>query len=205
MFPVTGLSNPAFVSDLEIVQKPGLKEDYLYGASTLGDPNTPTVYTGERDTLWRVTYFRGVYTITNTDGYSTPILQMKGTHEISVCFDQYMLPVIAYTMFNGDAFLQFFNFANKAYETINLSTLATSPVISPRVAFDDRRLEARPFASVVLGYYEGEILKLRQSDDLFATAQILRIETDSEQHYIEQIAMGENNRLHIVTYTRSVP
>ena len=144
--------------------------------------------------------FQKLVTIQPTNGTPVKLIEQPSIRELSVCFDRYMLPVLVY-VYGGDTYIRFYDFATKRYIVTNLSGLEkTGEISSPRLAFDDRRVKFRSRGTVVLGYYVGNKLMIRSSDDNYLSSRVIRTETTAE-NYLEQIAMGDNNRLHFVTYT----
>ena len=197
MYPSKGLSPTPVVGSLEVPLELSDLKNTFYGSPTMGSTTTPTPNTAVRNTLWSSGYDNGDVTI--NDGSKTTILFTRtGITEVSVCFDVYMLPVVAY-VFNDEAYLRFYDTTAKAFVTRNLTELSKDVVKTPRVTLDDRRSQFRYSASVILGYVVGRQLFIRTSDDRFRTPLIIHEFADNK-NYLNQISMGDNNRLHFVPY-----
>lgn len=200
MFPVDGLAPKPVVGNLEVPSRTDRREESFFGTSTIGSSTSPKVETGIRNTLWGVKYDKTAVTIQPTNGTPIKLIEQPSIRELSVCLDRYMLPVLVY-VYGGDTYIRYYDFATKRYMVTNLSGLEkTGEINSPRLTFDDRRVKFRNSGSVVLGYYVGNKLMIRSSDDNYLSSRIIRTEPTTE-NYLEQIAMGDNNRLHFVTYT----
>ena len=169
MYPVRGLSPKPVVGALEVPLETNDLKNTFYGAATMGSASNPKIWDGIRNNLWSSGYDNGDVTI--NDGSKTTILFTRtGITELSVCFDVYMLPVVAYVL-NDEAYLRFYDTAAKAFVTRNLTELSKDVVKTPCVTLDDR----------------------------FRTPLIIHEFTDNK-NYLNQISMGDNNRLHFVPY-----
>lgn len=200
MFPVDGLAPKPVVGNLEVPSRIDKREESFFGTTTIGSATSPKVEVGVRNTLWGVKYDRLAVTIQPTNGAAIKLIEQPSIRELSVCFDRYMLPVLVY-VYGGDTYIRFYDFATKRYIVTNLSGLEkTGEINSPRLTFDDRRVKFRSNGTVILGYYVGDKLMIRSSDDNYLSSRVIRTEPTKE-NYLEQIAMGDNNRLHFVTYT----
>ena len=60
-------------------------------------------------------------------------------------------------------------------------------------------MQFRYSASVIVGYIVDRQLIIRTSDDRFRTPVIIHEFADNK-NYLNQISMGDNNRLHFVPY-----
>ena len=197
MYPVRGLSPKPVVGALEVPLETNDLKNTFYGAATMGSASNPTIWDGIRNNLWSSGYDNGDVTI--NDGSKTTILFTRtGITELSVCFDVYMLPVVAY-VFNDVAYLRFYDTTAKAFVTRNLTELSKDVVKTPRVTYDDRRAQFNYNASVILGYVIDKQLVIRTSDDRFRSPLIIHEFLDNK-NYLNQISMGDNNRLHFVPY-----
>ncbi len=197
MYPVRGLSPKPVVGTLEIPLETADLKNTFYGGTTLGSSTNPKVWTGLRNSLWSSGYDNGDVTI--NDGSKTQILFTRtGITELSICFDSFMLPVVTY-VFNGESYLRFFDTSVNTFVTRNLTELSKATVKTPRVTYDDRRVQFRYNASVILGYIVDRQLIIRTSDDRFRTPLIIHEFVDNK-NYLNQISMGDNNRLHFVPY-----
>lgn len=199
MFPSDGLTKFPVVGNLEVALRTERREETFYGGNTLGSDRTPVVYTGKRDVLWTAGYENGFIFIQSPTGAVHKLIELPNVRELSVCFDQYMLPVIAYLR-QSSVFLRYYDAFDRKYVTRNISAIAQADIITPRLCFDDRRLSYRNDACVLLAYYIGNRLCLRTSTDTYTTEKVLRTEPTNEV-YLEQMAMGDNNRIHFITYT----
>ena len=109
-----------------------------------------------------------------------------------------MLPFVSY-VYNGDSYFRFYDITTKSFVTLNLTELSRGVVKTPRATYDDRRLQFRYSASVIVGYIVDRQLIIRTSDDRFRTPVIIHEFADNK-NYLNQISMGDNNRLHFVPY-----
>lgn len=198
MFPVDGISQTPMIGNLEVVARFDRREETFFGSDTLGSTTLPVRYDGKRDVLWAAKYESGIISIQSSKGSKVNILELPRIREFTICFDQYMLPVVCYTA-SGSTYIRHFNAATRQYETVNLTTLLNKEIITPRMCFDDRRVYYRSSATVVLAYYIGPQLYVRSSTDSYRTHRLIRTEPTPE-NYLEQVVMGDNNRLHFVTY-----
>lgn len=203
MFPNTGLTAFPVVGNLEVALRTERREETFYGTGTIGSTTNPTVYTGKRDVLWSAGYENGFIYIQPPSGAVIKLIELTNVRELSVCFDKYMLPVITYVR-QSSVYLRYYDIFERVYVTKNISAIAQGDVVTPRLCFDDRRLSYRKDACVLLAFYIGNRLCLRNSNDSFTTQQVIRTEPTNEV-YLEQIAMGDNNRIHFITYTLVAP
>lgn len=199
MFPVDGLSPNPIVGNLEVPSRTTKREESFFGTTSIGSATAPKVETGIRNTLWNVSYVGTAVNIQPTNGTVIKVFDQPNIRELSVCFDRYMLPVVTY-IYGTDTYIRYFDFSTKRYVIANISALETAGEIrSPRVTFDDRRVSFRSSGAVVVGYYANNKLVIRSSDDNYLSSRIIRTEV-TQDSFLEQIAMGDNNRLHFVTY-----
>ena len=197
MYPSKGLSPTPVVGSLEVPLELSDLKNTFYGSPTMGSTTTPTPNTAVRNTLWSSLYDDGDVVI--TDGSKQFILFTRsGITELSVCFDGYMLPFVSY-VYNGDSYFRFYDITTKSFVTRNLTELSRGVVKTPRATYDDRRLQFRYSASVIVGYIVDRQLIIRTSDDRFRTPVIIHEFADNK-NYLNQISMGDNNRLHFVPY-----
>lgn len=199
MFPSDGLTAFPVTGNLEVALRTERREETFYGASDLGSEKTPKIYTGKRDVLWVAGYENGFIYIQPPTGKPIQLIELTNVRELSVCFDNYMLPVIAYIR-QSSVYLRYFDPFDKKYVTKNITAMAQGDVVTPRLCYDDRRLHYRNDASVLLAYYVKNRLCLRTSADYYNSERTIRNEPIDEM-YLEQIAMGDNNRVHFITYT----
>lgn len=203
MFPSDGLTKFPVVGNLEVALRTDRREEAFYGNVTLGSEKNPTVYTGKRDVLWVGGYENGFIYIQPPSGNIIKLTELTNVRELSICFDKYMLPVVTYIR-QSSVYLRYFDIFEKTYVTRNISAIVQGEVITPRLCFDDRRLSYRNDACVLLAYYIGNQLCLRNSVDAYANQKVIRTEPINEV-YLEQIAMADNNRIHFITYTLVEP
>lgn len=197
MFPLKGLSVKPVVGQLEVPLEVNDLKNTFYGSSKMGSRISPLNLGEVRNTLWSSSYDNGDVIITD-GGQRFTILSRTGITELSVCFDGYMLPVIAY-VFNGESYFRFYDTTVNNYVTRNLTELSKTAVKTPRVTYDDRRAQFSYNASVILGYVIDKQLVIRTSDDRFRSPLIIHEFLDNK-NYLNQISMGNNNRLHFVPY-----
>lgn len=199
MFPIDGLSPVPMPGNLEVTLRTDRREETFYGSDSMGWKDTPTVYSGKRDALWAVSYNRGVISFHPPTGKAIKVLEVTNVRELSACFDKYMMPTIAYVR-SGETYLYYYDPFIRDFATRNISELAKDDITTPRLCFDDRRIRYRDDADVVLAYYVREKLCIRTSRDEYIQERVIRLEPGAE-NYLEQVAMGDNNRLHFETYT----
>lgn len=193
MFPIGGLSSIPYVGNLETTLREDNLNESFFGSEDFGSVTSPATVTGKRDTLWSVSYVSGVVTFSR-DGKVVQVFEQSGIRELSAAFDRYMLPVVVYKTIDK-SYIRYFNVVTKTYVVLDLGIIT-----NPRVCFDDRRPYFRSEASVILGFYIADKLYVKTSDDSYQYNQLIKTETQTE-NYLEQICMGDNNRLHFVTYT----
>lgn len=197
MIPDGGLIEPSVVGALEAPDRfMEKKTEFFLGGDALGDQNKPTVYMGLRETPWRLEYSdRAIRLIGN--GVSLLLIELKTISELSGCFDQYMQPVVLYKRL-GVWYLYRFDPFTKKFTTVELVD-SEGPIITPRLCFDDKRLKRRLDASVLLTYICNNKIKIKDSKDDFVKTETIK--TLSDETYLSQVTMGDNGRLHFVTYT----
>lgn len=195
MFPTQGLITPPVVSELEVAERETeRKVEVFLGGPSMGSETKPVLYAGARTQAWSAIYERRVLYL-STNNVKTKYLDIGSISEFSICFDQYMLPTIVYRQ-RKEWFMRRYDPFSKEFVT---TALDYGDIITPRLCYDDKRVMARKDAEGLLFYYIGANLYVRGSSNDYLTAKLLRTE-ETDENYISQVCMGDNGRLHIVTY-----
>lgn len=135
--------------------------DYEYGGIELNDASRGLDYT-----KWKIQYVKAesnAMKVSYLDGsHMTTVFNTSDeVTEVSLSFDQNMVPIIVYVML-GVTYLRWFDSTLGA-----ITTTIIAGAISPMVSLDDKRLFNQGQSDVILGYLRNKRLYYRQQRDRF--------------------------------------